>query len=88
MTERRDKQLQKAIEGLLEDRGASSADGCSALTNALLNAFVRLRQDAGLSGAVTMEMRRLATRITQLADAPVETVADMAVALSDRRILQ
>lgn len=87
-TLRRDKQIQKAIEQVLADTGASSADGCSALTNALLNAFVRLRQDAGVGGAVTMEMRRLATRITHLADCPVASVADMAVALSDERIVQ
>ena len=77
----------KAIEAVLSDRGASSEDGCSALGNALLAAFVRLRQDPAISAAVAVEMRRFAARLTQLADAPPEEVAHLAVALSDLPVL-
>lgn len=80
--------LKHAVESALSDRGASSAEGCGALANALIAAFVRLRRDPKVSGAVAIEMRRLAERITQLADAPADTVGDLAVGLSDDRLLQ
>lgn len=85
-TSNRDR-YQHALEAVLSDRGASSEDGCSALGNALLAAFVRLRQDRAISPAVALEMRRFAARLTQLADAPPEDVAHLAVALSDVPVL-
>ena len=78
---------QRAIEAVLSDRGASSEDGCSALGNALLGAFVRLRQDPAVSHAVALEMRRFAARLLSLADASPEAVGALAVALSDVPVL-
>lgn len=84
----RDRLLKGALEQALSDRGASSDEGCTALANALISALVRVRQNPHTSLPCAVEMRRLADRLTRLADEPLATVADLAVALSDDRVLQ
>jgi len=65
--------IEKALTKLLAREHADSEIGCSALANALLEAFVRCRRDPSISASVADEMRRLAAHIVKLAEA--DTIA-------------
>jgi len=62
-------EIQKALERTLEREACTSDQGCSALANCLLTALVNCKRDPRITHHVKDEMRRLAAKLNELADA-------------------
>ncbi len=67
MVPARVKEIEHALERALARERCSSDDGCSALSNVLLAALVKCRQDPRTASAVSLQMRELAALIVRLA---------------------
>jgi hypothetical protein len=75
-------QIEVALTRALARENCGSQQGCSALANVLIDAFVRCRRDPSISADVVEEMRRLSAHLTRLADADLDTLA---LVMSDGR---
>lgn len=72
-----------AILQALDYQGVTADEGVSILASALLDVFVRLRKQPGLDAHAVSHMRRLAERLTVLAEAPLPELAATMAALAD-----
>lgn len=76
-------QIERALTATLERERCSSDQGCSALANVLLAALVKCKKDPRVSANVSNEMRRLATKLMDLAVAEDDVILKI---LSDSKL--
>jgi hypothetical protein len=75
-------EIEASLTTALARQHCDSQQGCSALANVLIEAFVRCRKDPSISVAVAEEMRRLGAHLRRLADADLDMLA---IVVADER---